>query len=206
MISDEKFEHIAEALTGTLPWLEDKLSFCRVNPPDPAEQPITSAIVASYIARLEQLLTDIRGGGQGLKIQFLERPGLITEVREFESWITRRKPGVPRRKLTPAQEDDLGDWFVSKMGYSYSRTRQRVRDMRRFLSGQGAPTKHPETLKMMDARIAHHLSYSQLAARMCDCGGKDHGEHCSERIRKRLKELESFLVKYQIRIPEENSR
>jgi hypothetical protein len=34
---------------------------------------------------------------------------------------------------------------------------------------------------------------------MCDCGAAQHGKLCRERIRKRLKELESYLAKYDIR-------
>jgi hypothetical protein len=29
---------------------------------------------------------------------------------------------------------------------------------------------------------------------MCDCGAKKHNEYCRERIRKRIKELDAFLL------------
>jgi hypothetical protein len=93
----------------------------------------------------------------------------------------------------------MGNMFVSS-GMSYAEARFTLRLMQQFSAthGRGAPSKRPETLKLLDARIANHWSYARLASRMCDCGAVQHGELCRERIRKRLKELESYLAKYDI--------
>ena len=75
-----------------------------------------------------------------------------------------------------------------------------IRDLNRLNSGKGAPSKRPDTLKMMDARILNNWTSKELADHKCDCGALDnvHTAHCEDRIRKRLKELEVFLEKYNI--------
>jgi hypothetical protein len=194
----DRLENLAEVLRAIEPDLELKLAFCQKKPPDPATQPVTSSIVAAYISRLELELTSIRSGARGLQDQFREQPNLIREINEIESWIARRRPGVPRRQLTDQDAEVLGDWYVSKMGYSYSETNRRIAEIRKLLGGRGAPNKRPETLKMFDARVANGWSYQEIADHMCDCGSRTHAGHCADRIRKRIKELEAFLIKYKI--------
>jgi hypothetical protein len=199
MRPSDKWENVADILRAIEPDLEMKLASCRSNPPDPVKQPVTSAVVAAYISRVELELAAIRRGASALQDQSRERPTLVEEITQIESWILRRKSGVPRRKLTDQDERAIGDWFVSKMNYSYSETNQKLEEMRRLLSGKGAPSKRPETLEMLDARICNAWSYPEVARRMCDCGASMHAEHCEERIRKRIKELEAFLIKYGIK-------
>jgi hypothetical protein len=195
------FGNLAEVLLSIKPVLEERLAFLRAYPPDPKMHPITSALVKAYITRVELQLAGIRDGAGGLQNEYRNHPTLTEELQEIESWIMRREPGTPRRKLTVNDEDALGNWFVGKMGLSYSQARQKIRDTRLHLSGKGAPSKRPETLNMLDARIVNRWSSTELAIRMCDCGAAKHTAHCSERIRKRIKELESALGKYGIQIP-----
>jgi hypothetical protein len=209
MRSSETWENLAEVLRVIQPALEAKLAFFRNHPPDPAIYPVTSALIAAYKSRLELELSTLRGGAAGLKDEASHHPTSMRELQELESWIMRKKPGTPRPKLAVKDEDALGNWFVSKMGFSYSQAKQMIESLCALQSGKGAPSKRIETVKLMDARIANGWSYSELATKMCDCGAKKHTKHCSERIRKRLKELESVLAKYGIRIlpaPEKNPR
>lgn len=200
MAVEDIWINLAEVLRSIEPNLEAKIAYCRANPPDPIKQPVTSAIVAAYISRMELELATLRRGASGLKNQFSDCPNLVKEVQEFESWLLRKIPGFPSRKLTGKNEDGVGDWFVSKMGYSYSQAKRMIRDLNRLQSGKGAPSKRPETLKMMDARIRNNWTYKELAHHKCDCGARDniHTAHCEDRIRKRIKELEAFLTKYNI--------
>ena len=198
MRPSEQWENIAEIIRAIEPALEAKLRFCRNHPPDPATKPVTSAVVALYISRLELALSSIRGGAPRLREDAIKYPESSEEMEEIESWIIRKKPGVPRRKLTEQDWEVFGNWFVSKMGYSYSETKHILARLRALRSGKGAPSKHPETLKMMDARIAHGWTYRMIASKMCDCGLPRHTAHCEDRIRQRLKELRAFLKKYGI--------
>ncbi len=200
MRPSDKWENLAEILRAIEPNFEAKIRYCRIHAPDPLKQPVTSAIVTAYVYRLELALSAIRGGGHGLKDEANNRPDSAQEIQEFESWILRRKRGIPRRKLTEKDEDALGDWFVSKQGYSYSETRRMMEQLRDLQSGKGAPHKRPEALKLMDARIANNWTYKELASRMCDCESIDgaHTAHCEDRLRKRIGEVESFLAKYKI--------
>lgn len=201
MRPSDKWVNLADVLRVIEPALETKLLFCRNNPPDPVKQPVTSALVAAYISRVELELATIRRGAPGLLDQSRERPTLTEEIVQIESWILRRKSGVARRQLSDRDEQAIGDWFVSKMNYSYSETNQMLGEMRQLLSGKGAPNKRPETLKMLDARICNAWSYPELARRMCDCGSLTHTDHCEDRIRKRIRALEGFLIRYDIKFP-----
>jgi hypothetical protein len=198
MRPSDKWENLAEVLRVLEPDLEMKLAYCRSHPPNLQTQPVSSAVVAAYISLLELELTTIRRAARGLQDQFRERPTLTDEITQIESWILRRKSGEARRQLTDRDEQALGDWFVSKMGFSYSDTKRYLRQARQLLSGKGAPNKKPETLRMLDARICNDWSYPEIARRMCDCGSLMHTEHCAERIRKRIKGLEAFLTERNI--------
>ena len=206
MDDSEKWENLAEVIRFIEPEFEAKLAVCRSHPPDPVKEPATSALVSAYISRVELELATIRKGARGLQDQSRERPMLTKEIQQIESWILRRKPGIPRRKLTARDEQVMGDWLVTKMGYSYSETEKRLGNMRQFLSGKGAPNKRLETLKMLDARICNGCSYPELARRMCDCESSTHDDYCADRIRKRIKELEAFLNKYNIEYPKSAKR
>jgi len=201
MRRSDKWEDLADVLRVIEPDLAIKLAYCRSHPPDAVKQPVTSAVVVAYSSQVELELTTIRRGARGLQDQYRQRPWLTDEITQIESWILRRRSGAARRQLTDRDEQALGDWFVSKMGYSYSETRQRLGEMRKLLSGEGAPNRRLETLKMMDARICNGWSYQELARHMCDCGLPTHSDYCAERIRKRIKELEAFLSKYNIDYP-----
>jgi ketopantoate reductase len=60
---------------------------------------------------------------------------------------------------------------------------------------QGPPGKRSEAVKMLDAIIANGWSYSRTAKEMCDCGKARHDDKCTDLVRKRIRELESFLDK-----------
>ena len=60
MRPSEKWEDLAEVLRAIEPDLEMKLAYCRANPVDPVEQPVTCAVVAAYISLVELELASIR--------------------------------------------------------------------------------------------------------------------------------------------------
>jgi hypothetical protein len=201
MRPSEAWENLADVLRVIQPELEAKLSYCRNHPSDPVLHPVTTAILAAYMSRLESELATIRGGAAAMKKQERNEPLFMQELEEMESWILRRKRGVPRRQLAAKDEDALGNWFVSKMGLSYSKTKRMLQNIRRRQSGKGAPSMRTETLGLLDARISNRWTYKELVAHRCDCGAQKHDAHCVDRIRKRISELESFLAKYQIAYP-----
>ena len=191
----DRWEKLAEVMRAVEPDLQRRIVHLQINPPDPVNQPVSSALVRAYLSRLEIYIDAIRGGAKGLSDHYRDHPTLLQELQEMETWIFRKKAAGKKTELTAADEDVIGDWLVST-GRSYSETKQMLRRMRQFLTGRGAPNKRPETLRIMDARISHAPSYKQLASKMCDCGLPQHTEHCEERIRKRIKELKKFLAKY----------
>jgi len=201
MHPSEKWDNLADVMRAIEPDLENRIAKCKANPPDPVRQPVTSAIVAAYVSRVELELATIRDGAKALQDQSQNRPTLTHEIQEIESWILRRKYNGARPRLRVKDEQVVGDWFVRKMGYSFSETNRRLDAMRKFLSGKGAPTKHLATLKMMDALICNNWSYRSLVQHMCDCGLSTHNDYCRERIRKRIKGLEAFLRRYNIDFP-----
>ena len=162
------------------------------------KQPISAAIAKAYISRLEIQFGCFSRGAEGLKEDYEKHPTLLTEIRELETWILRKTTEQAGIALVAEHKDKLGDLLCSVMGYSYSQTRQFLDSFPR--AKRGAPSKRLATLRMMDARVANNWSYRKLALKMCDCGEPKHNEDCRETIRKRLKELEVFLTKYDINV------
>jgi hypothetical protein len=191
------WEKLAEVVRASVPELERQIAYLRTNPPDPVKQPVTSAIAKAYLSRLEIHLDDVRRGPDGLKDQALNRPNLLKELQEMQTWILRKK--APKKMLEPtvAEENIIGDWLVST-GRSYSEAKRKLRQMRQSITGRGAPNKRPETLRILDAKVSRGLSYPQLASKLCDCGLPRHTEHCAERMRKRISQLGKLLIKYNI--------
>jgi hypothetical protein len=208
-LSPNQWEDLADMVRSVEPLIAAKIEFWRSHPSDPITQPVTSAIISAYVSRLEFQLYSVRGGVAGLKYQFRNYPQIVEDTQELELWITRLKPPAQRKNLSEKDEEAMGNWFVSKMGYSYSQAKHHINLMREQISEKGAPDKRPETLKMLDARIVNGWSYAEIARRMCDCEAKEHTDLCRERIRKRIKELETVLAKYRIApppSPEKNPR
>jgi hypothetical protein len=198
MTEDQLWQKLAQAISVVAPFLARRVAYHQNNLPDSRTQPVSFALVKSFLSQIERHLAAIRAGVDGMKREFGDdpvRPGrLLKETLEMESWlIPKRKPDSS--KLTERIEDAMGNMFVSVGKMSYAEARFVLREMQQFSAThrRGAPSKRPETLKLLDARIANRWSYARLASKMCDCGATQHGELCRERIRKRLKELESYL-------------
>jgi hypothetical protein len=189
----EAWESVAKTIHALAPNFERDLAYFRSHIPDPARHPVTYAVVTAYAQRLEMALEYSRRGVQGLKDQAANHPDLLPEIEAIMRWIKVRKPNPPRGGLSREDEDEIGDWLVKYIEPSYSKARQFIAGISKSLAWKGAPNKRPETIMMLDARIANGWSYATIAAKMCDCGAKKHNEYCRERIRKRIKELESFL-------------
>jgi hypothetical protein len=195
----DSWDKLAELLGGVAPALQQKLDLIKAHPPDAVKQPVSAAIAKAYISRLEIQFDCFSRGAEGFKEDYEKHPNLLTEIRELETWILRKTTEQAGIALVAEHKDKLGDLLCSVMGYPYSKTRQFLDSFPR--AKRGAPSKRPATLRMMDARVANNWSYRQLALKMCDCGEPKHNEDCRETIRKRLKELEVFLTKYDINVP-----
>jgi hypothetical protein len=185
--------------------LESDLAYCRDHPPDPIKHPATTALLREYVKRVELLLDCSRRGPSGMKNLAQNHPNLTSEIQEIQAWIKRRKPNIPSRSFSEEDQDALGDWLIKYASSSYSKARQFVSGVAKSLRPKGAPSKRVQTLKLLDARLANGWSYTKLASKMCDCDAKVHDSYCSERIRKRLKELESVLATYDIHFKPANS-
>jgi hypothetical protein len=180
--------------------LSYRAEYTRRHLPDPTQNPISNAIAKELIARLERHVKAIHEGGEGVEREFGDRPGeLVRETLELETLFVgkHKSPSFPE-----SAHKAIGNFFVSS-GKSYSETRDILKEIEQFFTYLGAPSKRPEALRFLDAKVANRWSYRTLAGKMCDCGASKHTEYCSERIRKRIKELKSFLTKYGIGVPGE---
>jgi hypothetical protein len=189
----DAWESLSELARSTEPQFEQDLAYCLAHPPDPVKHPATSAVISEYVKRLTLYLVHSKAGAAGLREQAKHHPNLLPELQEIERWIKQRVPGSARRPLPESDQDMLGNWLIKHVDSSYSKARQFVAAVTASLSTKGAPSKKPQTLRMLDARIYRGLSYPKLAAEMCDCDKQKHDQHCADTIRKRIKELEGFL-------------
>ena len=181
-------------IRGLTPNFERDLAYFRSHIPDQERHPVTYAVVAAYTRRLELALDYSRRGVEGLQDQAKNSPNLLLEIQAIMRWIKVRKANPAPRGMTQEDQDAIGDWVVRFIEPSYSKARQFIAWISKSMTGRGAPNKRPETLMMLDSRISNRWSYATIASKMCDCGAKKHDEYCRERIRKRIKELESFLA------------
>jgi hypothetical protein len=171
-------------------------AYWRANSPDLKKRPITSALVAVYVARLEIQTSAAGGGLHSLRAARENHPALYSDLQELGSWLEPLEPAHLNPKVTENNEGVLGDLLVSYLGFSYSEARTLLR--KQGQPPKGAPNKRALTLAMLDARIVNGWSYAKLASKMCECPLKTHNDLCRERIRKRIKELETVLSKYEI--------
>ena len=139
-LSPNQWEDLADMVRSVEPLIAAKIEFWRSHPSDPKTQPATTAIIRAYVARLEFQLSSVRGGVAGLKYQFWSYPRLTEDTQELESWITRLKPLAQRKNLSEKDEEAMGNWFVSKMGYSYSQAKHHINLMREQISERERPT------------------------------------------------------------------
>lgn len=189
-------ENLPEFLRGAIPEMERRLLHLEANLPDPVRQPVSSALVAAYLFRLRIQLSDMQRGLQGLLDQYNSHPTLARELLEIDPWISDLMPVIDY-KPAEERENRWGDSLV-RMGYSYTDAKRQIRHSRRHVIPRGAPSKRTKTVAMLDARIANGWSYPRVASEMCDCEKPKHDAHCADSIRKRIKELEEFLNRYQI--------
>ena len=194
---ESAFELVAELYRSFGERLEQEAVRRKTDLPNSATQPVGDALRKAYLSRLEIHIDTIRRGDEVSKGELPNLSTLQQELREFGVWILSSEAVSRRPTFSREFEESIGDALVS-VGCSYSKTRQMLRQSRQIITGRGAPNKRPETLKMLDARVANGWSYSRLASEMCDCGARKHTSHCAESIRKRIKGLEEFLNKYKI--------
>ena len=198
-IAGIKLEAVAAALRETELDLVAELEHCRKNRPDHQTHPASRAILGAYITRIELLLSYIRDGEDGLRRHFTEHPALIREIDELKAWLYREtRPIEAGREFIAGNEDAVGDWLGS-LGMPYSQTSAMLRRAKQLKLG--APTsQRAVTLKALDMKLSEKLSYSELAAKLCDCGAKEHGELCRDRFRKRIDLLEKMMSMYDIKV------
>ena len=157
---------------------ESSLLFWESNLPDPQTRPITRALVNAYILRQHLFIDALRDGLQGMLNQ---RHLLSRESSEIGHWL---RPFELHAKHSDENENLLGDYLVSKHGFSYSHVKEFMGKWSK--SPKGAPNKRARTLEMLDARAVHGWSYQEIAIKMCDCSAKKHTPECRERIRQEI--------------------
>lgn len=193
MTPDQPSDKVNAVLRGIDRHLSKRIAYHWENLPDAQRQPVSYAIAMWFIATTDRQLTAIRAGSTAIKQELGERPGAaIRAVFEMESWLV---PRIKQSKLTDKAEDIIGNLLVSS-GLTYGEARYLTRLMQQVPGG--APSKRPQTLKLMDAKIANRWSYAKLTMKMCDCQERTHDEKCVERIRKRIAELQRILVNHGI--------
>jgi hypothetical protein len=184
--------------------LRNSGAFWKENLPLPKTAPVTLKIVESYLACIALLLPPLDSGSQAVLELVRRSPGLFAGYGELLSWIRPCEPDTLNARITEQNEDDIGDVLTKQWGFPYSLAKDILR--RGKTPPKGAPNKRVHTLKMLDARAVYGWSYNELAAKMCDCGGRTHDSLCQERIRKRLKEIKPFLTKHGIAFPEQRRK
>jgi hypothetical protein len=189
----EAWQALSALIRSLEPTFERELLYFQSYSLDQTHNPATHAIVSAYTQRLEMALNYSRRGTHGLQEQAKKHPNLLVEIMAIMRWLKVRKSDGQRGGMTEQDADMIGDWLVKFVEPSYSKARRFIDEIARSVTRKGAPSKRPETLMMLDARLVNGWSYATLASKMCDCGGKEHGEYCRERIRKRIKELELFM-------------
>lgn len=190
----DAWESLSKAVRALEPNFERDLAYFWSHVPDAKRHPASFAVVTAYARRLKLALDLSRRGADGLQDQARNYPDLLHEIEAIMRWIKVPRANAPRGGLTQEDQDVIGDWVVKFVEPSYSKARQFIAGIAKSMTRRGAPNKRPQTLMMLDARIANGWSYTAIASKMCDCGAKKHDEHCRERIRKRIKELEAFLL------------
>jgi hypothetical protein len=196
IISVQDMQRVTKYLRAVSTGYEGVVAYWKSNPPDRSKQPVTSALVDAYVIRLEIKSLASSRGLQSFVAANDKYPSMHAELRELGDWLETVEPSYLNPKVTEDTEDRFGDALVADLDFSYSEARALLR--KQSQPQKGAPNKHPLTLAMFDARVANGWSYMELASKMCDCSLRNHNDLCRERIRKRLKELESVLSKFGI--------
>ena len=115
------------------------------------------------------------------------------DLQELGSWVFE---GGTRLNDRNHGEEAAGELLWS-VGYTYREIREQLRRARQIKARAGAPpVKRLRTVEAYDVMFEENLNYPQLAARFCDCGAKQHGAGCAERLRKRSKQLAKVLAKF----------
>jgi hypothetical protein len=151
----EAWESLSVIIRGLAPNFERDLVYFRSHVPDPERHPVTYAVVTAYTQRLELALDHSQRVVQGLQDQAKNNPNLLLEIRAIMRWIKVRKANVPHGGLTQEDQDAIGDWLVRFVEPSYSKARHFIDELSKSMTGRGAPNKRPQTLTMMDSRIAN---------------------------------------------------
>jgi hypothetical protein len=196
--SGTKLAAIAAALRETEPDLVPQIEYWSQNLPDAKTCPASKAVVEAYLERIEALLSYIRAGEEGLRRHFKERPNLVPEIDELKTWLySGKRPVEAGRELIADRELTVGDWLVST-GMSYSQASEMLHGAKRLK--MGAPTSQRQvTLHALDLELSENMSHTELARKLCDCGGAEHGDLCRDRFRKRLDLLKKMMSQYKIR-------
>jgi hypothetical protein len=201
MNTDERWKQLEYAARLVAPLFITKAEYLFDNKPDAENHPVSHALANAFVQRIWRNLAAIAKGAEAMKLDMGDRPGdIIREMLEIKTWFVESRKS---EKLPEQLKDAMGDLLVGA-GFSYSQARKLIEEIPQLFFPKGAPNKRPQTLKMMDARIKNAWSYQTLARKMCDCGEIKHNDLCSERIRKRLKELEAFLKRYGLTYPEKS--
>jgi hypothetical protein len=209
----EKLKKVVAILREWKNFHSNELEFLKAHLPDSIKQPITSAVVQAYMARLETAIATISALPDDLtkiSIEVPKRHSLIQEeIEEIGTWIKRtRRPGHEEVTDEEIRTKTLtfGDALVSK-GFSFSEASLLLEEAKRQRIKLGAPpVSRAETLQAYDMQVAKGLSHAALTRKVCDCDKAQHGKQCEDRLRKRIYELKKFLQKYDINIPSEKRK
>jgi hypothetical protein len=110
----------------------------------------------------------------------------VDEMGEIGTWITGK-----RTRVSPSAVLTLGEEWVKRYGFPLSDIVAAANAVSQPL--RGAPvTKRALAREALDERRRSGLSWTQLARKFCNCG-QEHDSRCTERLRRRVMELERYL-------------
>lgn len=146
---------------------------------------------------------------------------IVNEIKDLTTWLPGDQSSIPPRIGRITASGTLE--YIQIEEYSHGPTNERVNQVvismlnngfpvnlvRRVLRvsrqrGRGRPaSKRQLAVKVLETKLANpHLSWRQLAMRLCDCEEMDHGaEKCKDKMRKDVDRVNRLLTKYEMELP-----
>lgn len=132
---------IARYLRAVSLGCEGVASHWKSNTSDETKQPVTAALVAAYIKRLEIQSLASGGGLESLIAANEKYPSTSAEIRELSDWIIPIEPPHLNPKVTEDNEDKFGDALVAARGRCHYAALRRVTRVRQLVLSEGESRK-----------------------------------------------------------------